>query len=169
MAFTGVFNTTIPFIAGSGGVDESSVRMDGRTVIRGGFEGIDDESGVIGQTIEVADAAGQSIGVDAGKVCSQLRDVHRRGLAEISAGAEHVVNLDPESKHPFRPTGRLVGREDESQRFGEMRGDGGEDAFLATCLSDESHASLGEVPESAVEQPAGSTAGSRSDVVLFNE
>lgn len=62
-----------------------------------------------------------------------------------------------------------IRRENERQRRGQMRRDVVDDLFLHTRFMHQPDAALREIPESAVQQPAGPAARAKGKIVLLHQ
>ena len=148
---------------------EPRVVADHRPVPCGRAERVDHQPGVVGQSVEVSNAAGQSGRSDARQMPPHLKGGHRAGRAEALSAAEQVVKLHADPQLPQRPARPAIGWKDKGQRLGQVGRDATQNALLAARFVHQSDAALGEIAQAAVQQPARPAAGAEGQIVLFDQ
>src|SRR3984957_13730261 len=160
----------IPFRPVEGGVLEFEIIQDLRAVFGGGAERIEDKAGVVGEAVKITNGAIEVLRLQTGNAFERGGGVQPGGNAEIFAAAKQVVNLDADFELPKFPLAVVaIGRKNEWQRVGEVRSDLMEDFFLDAGFADETKPALGEIPDAAMKQSAGTAAGAEGEIVLLRK
>ena len=109
----------------------------------------------------------QSVRVQAGQGLQGLPGVQPVGLAQAGTPGHQVVQLEADAVERRLPPG--VGRHDEGQRLGQMRGDVHDRGALGQRLAHQRHVALRQIAHTSVQQLGRARGGTAGEIVRLEE